>query len=165
MPKPAIEWSKDSNVFSSDLTQPIHAIGEGKHLKISSVQVTDAGIYVCKATNELGSSEVSYQVDVTQRPILINTETEVKEATSNKSFILECPIKDVLSLYNAKITWLYNLTPIDMDNKHFSTTDNKRKLYIEKYVRSIIVFKLNNTECSYHESEIFLTHDTNILCK
>lgn len=103
-------------------------------MKIGSIQVKDAGIYVCRTTNEVGSAEVAYEIEIIQRPKFISTETERKEATANKSFILECPIKDMFSLYNATITWLYNLKPIDPNNKHFSTADSKRKLYIDRYV-------------------------------
>jgi hypothetical protein len=40
----------------------VHVTGDGKHLKIGSVRVEHAGFYSCRATNELGSAEVSYQV-------------------------------------------------------------------------------------------------------
>lgn len=64
IPPPKITWFKDGEVFSVEGQPNVRLLQEGRKLEILSAQVADTGSYECRAENEAGKDQVSYDLKV-----------------------------------------------------------------------------------------------------
>ncbi|CAD5230519.1 unnamed protein product [Bursaphelenchus okinawaensis] len=125
-PKPSVSWYKnDVKLLESDKVQ-IKA--DGEQLKLTKLNIDDAGYYICKAENELGVADVSFGVTVIQKPALLDVKTDKIETPLGDSVSLNCPIKD--PSFTGNISWLYELKPIDSTSSKFTVLHNGRKLIV-----------------------------------
>ncbi|CAD5233395.1 unnamed protein product [Bursaphelenchus xylophilus] len=125
-PKPTVSWFKNGAKLAPNPKISIKA--EGEQLKLSKLDVSDAGHYICRAENELGTAETSFGVTIIQKPALLDVKTDKIDAPLGDSISLNCPIKDPSFIGN--ITWLYDLKPIDPTATKFTVLHNGRKLIV-----------------------------------
>src|SRR4051794_24846660 len=62
VPKPTITWTKrgeDASRLSS-----VQVLSEGQQFRISHAAQSHGGQYICTATNKVGTSDLSFDVDV-----------------------------------------------------------------------------------------------------
>jgi hypothetical protein len=90
-------------ISGSNPTALVHTIDGGHQLRIDSAKAEHAGFFVCRATNELGMAEVEFNVDIIQRPILIDTATEKINIKRGDSVALDCPLRNYS--FSGNITW------------------------------------------------------------
>lgn len=62
-PPPQISWLRNG-MFVETGVQGVRYIAEGKFLMVVEARSSDSGIYVCSATNEAGTSQQAYTLDV-----------------------------------------------------------------------------------------------------
>ncbi|GAA55926.1 neuroglian, partial [Clonorchis sinensis] len=113
-PKALISWTKDGRPISGGRYRSL-ITGD---LKISSVAITDSGVYECTATNPFGSRKASGRLLVRRRTsiVLAPIDTQVYEDQVVK-FVCTAET-DPMELHNLEITWYKddnliepNLTP------------------------------------------------------
>lgn len=62
VPLPAITWYKNGESILS--SRQVQYVDRGHFLKLSRVQVSDAGRYICRVTSVAGTAEKVYMLDV-----------------------------------------------------------------------------------------------------
>ncbi|MFH4975264.1 hypothetical protein AB6A40_001973 [Gnathostoma spinigerum] len=119
-PTVQVEWLKDGIPVSVDETRMITRKEEGGKftLIIRDVEVKDAGVYTCRATNVGGKAEVEVSLAVEkieQRPQFVeklkHVETAEHETAELTVTVTGTPAPVVL--------WLRDEVPISIDNTHF----------------------------------------------
>ena len=63
-PRPKITWLKDGHEIDKNRHHDYEFENDGSVLSIESVEQKDRGVYVCKAVNEIGSSNKHFIVTV-----------------------------------------------------------------------------------------------------
>ncbi|OXB72513.1 UNVERIFIED_CONTAM: hypothetical protein H355_016382 [Colinus virginianus] len=101
-PPPAITWFRGSSAVPIDSGHSTHSLGGA--LSISSIQLSNAGIYRCIASNVAGSdtSEITIQVQGNLDPPYNNP---FQERVVNQRIAFPCPVKGVPK---PVIKWLHN---------------------------------------------------------
>ena len=64
LPIPKIAWFKDNEEIDFKANPHITLKLNGRQLLIKSAKVEDAGTYECRATNEAGNDQISYEIEV-----------------------------------------------------------------------------------------------------
>ncbi|KAI6240753.1 EGF-like domain-containing protein [Aphelenchoides fujianensis] len=127
VPAPRIEWLRNGAVLTSSEGK-IQTVDGGQQLRITSARAEHDGFFVCRATNELGATEIGFGVEVIQRPILTDTTTEEVNVIRGDSFSFNCPLKNVT--FTGNITWLFNMKPIPLEGDRYKTLQMGRRLFI-----------------------------------
>ncbi|XP_055948498.1 hemicentin-1-like isoform X2 [Argiope bruennichi] len=106
VPFPSISWYKDDDaVLQSDPKYQI--LEDGKVFKIISAKENDAGKYKCISSNEAGTDETEFDLDVIAPPQIKASALEFdRKSKEGDSILLECPVED--SNYPMKISWKKN---------------------------------------------------------
>jgi hemicentin len=86
-PAPVITWRKNTTELLN--SSNVYIPPNGTHLTICPVKESDAGIYTCIVTNNLGQSNISANVDVIVPPIVLSHMTSII-VTENKTASLDC---------------------------------------------------------------------------
>lgn len=61
-PKPSVKWLVNGQSLTSTARQ--HVLAEGRQLEIVKAEVTDTGRYTCVASNEAGSADRDFHLEV-----------------------------------------------------------------------------------------------------
>lgn len=64
IPLPQVKWFKDGQPLNFRLNPNVMLSADSRHLKLFRTDVTDAGTYVCKATNNVGKIEKEFTLTV-----------------------------------------------------------------------------------------------------
>ncbi|NWT15620.1 HMCN1 protein, partial [Vireo altiloquus] len=107
VPAPSISWFRGRSAVPTDggqfLQSPDGTLG------ISSVQLTDAGIYTCVATNDAGSDTAEVTVQVQESPSIEDLDppfnSPFQERVANQRIAFPCPAKGIPK---PAIKWLRN---------------------------------------------------------
>ncbi|XP_066048296.1 hemicentin-1 [Chamaea fasciata] len=107
IPAPSISWFRGTSAVPTDggkfLQSPDGALG------ISSIQLPDAGIYTCVATNGAGSDTAEVAVQVQEPPTIEDLEppfnSPFQERVANQRIAFPCPAKGIPK---PAIKWLRN---------------------------------------------------------
>ncbi|NXY61032.1 HMCN1 protein, partial [Callaeas wilsoni] len=107
VPAPSISWFRGRSAVPTDggrfLQSPDGALG------ISSIQLPDAGIYTCVATNSVGSDTAEVAVQVQESPTIEDLDppfnSPFQERVANQRIAFPCPAKGVPK---PAIKWLRN---------------------------------------------------------
>ncbi|KAI5614770.1 hemicentin-1 isoform X1 [Silurus asotus] len=109
VPLPAITWYKNGEAILS--SRQAQYVDRGHFLKISRVQVSDAGQYTCRVTSVAGTAEKAYELDVYVPPSIdggVDGPVEKKVVVS-KTLVLEC---EVAGHPPPSLTWLKDGSPV-----------------------------------------------------
>ncbi|XP_062447296.1 hemicentin-2 [Rhea pennata] len=87
VPPPHIEWHREGSPLQEDARTRV--LAEGRVLQIQVLLVTDGGEYSCTASNALGRTSLSFQVDVHVAP-QIQPGPEAVSVPANGSAVLPC---------------------------------------------------------------------------
>ncbi|GFT31287.1 hemicentin-1 [Nephila pilipes] len=106
VPFPSISWSKDGKLLlHSDSKYQI--LEDGKVFKIISTKEGDAGKYKCVSSNDAGSDETEFVLNVMVPPqVKTSTLTFEQKSKEGDNIVLECPIEN--SNYPITISWKKN---------------------------------------------------------
>ncbi|XP_046985732.1 hemicentin-1-like [Schistocerca americana] len=107
-PKPDIYWFKDGTPVRND------KIRASDTLYISKSTVEDSGNYTCVATNNVGNTSRSFQVDVYVPPVALENEEETEyKVKANNDLILNCSVS---GYPHPDILWFKGSTPVTPSN-------------------------------------------------
>ncbi|CAI4229355.1 unnamed protein product [Auanema sp. JU1783] len=126
-PKPTILWTKDGEPIT-DL-KSVEVLSEGQQFRIIHAETAHRGSYICQAKNDVGSSEISFDVDVITRPAVVRGIKDTVEVIQGETALFKCPIAD--KNFKGEITWLYDFKPISF-NDRISKSQNDRRLNVQK---------------------------------
>ncbi|GIY13520.1 hypothetical protein CDAR_68362 [Caerostris darwini] len=106
VPLPTVSWFKDGNTtLHSDSKYQI--LEDGKILKIISAKEDDAGKYKCISSNDAGSDEAEFTLEVMIPPLMKASAVAFEQKSrEGDNILLECPIEE--SNYATKISWKKN---------------------------------------------------------
>ncbi|CAD6189244.1 unnamed protein product [Caenorhabditis auriculariae] len=126
-PPPVVTWTKDGRPISS--LEHAQVLSEGQQFKIVHAQPgVHRGSYLCQAKNDVGSTEISFDVDVITRPSLAKGIKEVVEVIQGETAHFKCPIVD--KNFKGDVTWLRNFNPIDYRDGRLTKSQNDRRLHL-----------------------------------
>jgi len=137
-PEPQITWLKNGKTISSSNVLDLKYRNRLATLKINEVFPEDAGEYICKATNSLGTKETSCKltvkaVDVSQKesrndsPPVISSHLTSATVTDGDAVTLQCQI---IGANKFDVVWLHNHKEIK-PSKDFEYT-NQGNVYTLK---------------------------------
>ncbi|XP_063792751.1 hemicentin-2 [Pseudophryne corroboree] len=108
-PPPLLTWVKNGSPLADEYL-PLVSAG-GRLLQISKVQVSDEGKYTCVCSNEAGSSQRDYWLEVYAGPVITGSSNVPTQVTSTRGsqVTLECAVsgKPIPS-----VTWLKDGFPL-----------------------------------------------------
>uniref|UniRef100_A0A1I7TZZ9 Hemicentin-1 n=1 Tax=Caenorhabditis tropicalis TaxID=1561998 RepID=A0A1I7TZZ9_9PELO len=111
-PNPVVTWTKDGKPLG-DL-KSVQVLSEGQQFKIVHAEIAHKGSYICMAKNDVGTAEISFDVDIITRPMIQkgikNTITAVKGGT----IPLKCPIYNDKD-FKGQVIWTHNYKVIDFE--------------------------------------------------
>ncbi|XP_043914327.1 hemicentin-2 isoform X2 [Protopterus annectens] len=89
-PVPRISWLKDSLPLASNFKTTY--LEKGQILQISKSQISDAGIYTCRASNSIGTAEKKFKLNVYVPPNMEESKDALKKVrvTAGQSLVLKC---------------------------------------------------------------------------
>ncbi|KAK3506808.1 hypothetical protein QTP70_028372 [Hemibagrus guttatus] len=132
VPLPAITWYKNGeSILSSRQAQ---YVDRGHFLKLSRVQVSDAGRYTCRVTSVAGTAEKVYVLDVYVPPSIaggVDGPVEKKVVVS-KTLVLEC---QAAGHPTPSLTWLKDGSPVKV-GENLRLLEQGRKMEIVNAVPS-----------------------------
>lgn len=97
-----IVWHKDNNAISSGGNYKISSEKNKYILEISELELTDQGVYLCKAFNSVGTAVCSTEMKVINKPYFVKTLESVSVAVGNPLH-LECQLDEDTGV---SITWI-----------------------------------------------------------
>uniref|UniRef100_A0A0K0E047 Hemicentin-1 n=1 Tax=Strongyloides stercoralis TaxID=6248 RepID=A0A0K0E047_STRER len=129
IPPPQISWYFNGKELTSDDSDK-YMFNLDNTLDIFDISPEDKGTYSCKATNNVGSDEKFFNLDIISVPVIesSNSIKEEKELTLGNHLTLECP---VYASIMPQITWYFMDKEIDFNVvKNSFTSDENRKLHL-----------------------------------
>ncbi|GFR68714.1 hemicentin-1, partial [Elysia marginata] len=95
-PTPTILWFYRGIPLDSDSDPGLTISEDGTRLRIASVQITDAGAYVCIATNEAGDAELDHILSVLVPPVVDHNAVDANpRVIKGHTAIINCPVSSV----------------------------------------------------------------------
>ncbi|VDM60010.1 unnamed protein product [Angiostrongylus costaricensis] len=91
-PTPVISWLRNGIRVETGV-QGVRYIAEGKILTVIEARSSDSGIYVCSATNEAGSEQQAYTLEVLVAPKIVSTSPPNISVPVGSSFSLKCGVR------------------------------------------------------------------------
>lgn len=96
-----VVWHKDNIAISSEGNRVVKCEKNKYSLFIKSLEVTDQGAYLCKASNSVGTATFTTELKVVNRPSFVKTFEPVSAAV-NDPLRLECQVDEDTGV---TITW------------------------------------------------------------
>ncbi|XP_072421818.1 hemicentin-1-like isoform X1 [Chiloscyllium punctatum] len=107
IPKPTVTWRKDGNLLPTGSPR-FDFLSEGS-LQIHSVQISDAGHYLCTASNAVGTDHHRIELQVLDAPIISPAPTNIT-ALANVQAELSC---EVSGTPKPEVIWKKNGKPLN----------------------------------------------------
>ncbi|CAH1786157.1 unnamed protein product, partial [Owenia fusiformis] len=136
IPPPEITWLKNGEAIDFSRNPHLRTIVDGKQLEILRARVTDTARYTCRASNEAGSVEQDYSLEVWVPPYIDESRTSKSnpQVIVNQTIIVSCMIEGIPT---PRITWLRNGRKFNISGtdffpgvNRFSLLDGDRQLKI-----------------------------------
>ncbi|XP_008180512.1 neuroglian-like [Acyrthosiphon pisum] len=128
VPKPHTKWTKNN----IEITGGRYTTLDNGDLQIRGISFTDAGIYICIATNNYGTANASVTLTVKEHTKII-TEPEDNVVVSGSMVTFQCTAIADHSL-NLKIVWLANNEPINYYTQPRYVKNNDHSMTITKTI-------------------------------
>lgn len=96
-----VVWHKDNIAISSDRNHVMKSDKNKYSLQIKSLELSDRGVYLCKASNSVGMATFTMELRVTNRPGFVKT-FEPVSAGVNEPLRLECQVDEDTGV---TVTW------------------------------------------------------------
>ncbi|ULT80160.1 hypothetical protein L3Y34_010619 [Caenorhabditis briggsae] len=128
-PTPVVTWTKDGKPLG-DL-KSVQVLSEGQQFKIVHAEIAHKGSYICMAKNNVGSAEISFDVDIITRPMIQKGIKNNIDVIKGNTATLKCPIEDDKN-YKGKIIWTFDGRVIDFNEvgPRISHVSNDRRIAI-----------------------------------
>uniref|UniRef100_A0A1I7X454 Hemicentin-1 n=1 Tax=Heterorhabditis bacteriophora TaxID=37862 RepID=A0A1I7X454_HETBA len=107
-PTPVVSWLRNGIRVETGV-QGVRYIAEGKILTIIEARSSDSGIYVCAATNEAGTAQQAYTLEVLVSPKIVTTSPTESSVPMSSPFSLKCGVR---GYPEPKISWALNGKPL-----------------------------------------------------
>ncbi|XP_035222665.1 hemicentin-1-like isoform X3 [Stegodyphus dumicola] len=145
IPPPVVQWYKNNSILNTATDPNIRLSSDSRHLKIIRTRISDAGIYKCKAANDVGKIEEEFSLDVQIPPKIMETnnvidyysedEDEGKgdlKASENSTVELDCYVDG-----NPKpaIIWIKDGYLVN-DTSHYKVSSNGQLLQVNHITTS-----------------------------
>ncbi|CAJ0933472.1 unnamed protein product, partial [Mesorhabditis belari] len=91
-PAPIVSWLRNGVRLETGITG-VRYHAEGSTLKVVDARSSDSGIYVCQATNEAGTAQQAYTLEVLVSPKITTTSPEMGSVPLGQPFSLKCGVK------------------------------------------------------------------------
>ncbi|CAO4383374.1 unnamed protein product [Caenorhabditis nigoni] len=91
-PAPQVSWLRNGNRVETGV-QGVRYMAEGRKLTIIEARSLDSGIYLCSATNEAGSAQQAYTLEVLVFPKIVSVAPETLTPSSNAGFSMPCAVR------------------------------------------------------------------------
>ncbi|XP_078083679.1 hemicentin-1-like [Mustelus asterias] len=116
VPLPEVSWVKDGVPLGSVLS-------DGEVLRIESVQVEDAGLYTCLATNPAGEDQLQFLVTINVPPHIVgSSDVEVVTLLAEEQLSLECKTEaDPPPI----VQWFKNNVPLQANSRIQNVPDSQ----------------------------------------
>uniref|UniRef100_A0A915J7K3 Ig-like domain-containing protein n=1 Tax=Romanomermis culicivorax TaxID=13658 RepID=A0A915J7K3_ROMCU len=134
LPKPTVSWLK--NGFPFIFTPDSKVLFDGQELQISRANASDSGHYSCIATNEGGSADMSYSLEVLTPPKISGPAEEKAEILETGATALFC---DVNGSEPLEIIWTKNRQDI-------SSTDSTAQISSQGRLLNILGAKVDDED-------------------
>ncbi|XP_066533975.1 hemicentin-1 [Hoplias malabaricus] len=148
VPLPAITWYKNGEAILS--SRHAQYVDRGQFLKISRVQVSDAGHYTCKVTSVAGTAEKAYELDVYVPPSITGGSDGPmeKKVVVSKSLTLEC---EAGGHPPPSLTWLKDGSPVKA-GENLQVLEQGRKIQILNSLNPLLCNRTNVSAVLYDSS-------------
>ncbi|ETN72168.1 immunoglobulin I-set domain protein, partial [Necator americanus] len=107
-PPPIISWLRNGIRVETGV-QGVRYIAEGKVLNVIEARSSDSGIYVCAATNEAGTAQQAYTLEVLVSPKIVTTSPAKTSVPVGSPFTLKCGVR---GYPEPKISWTVDGQPL-----------------------------------------------------
>ncbi|RCN41236.1 hypothetical protein ANCCAN_12803 [Ancylostoma caninum] len=107
-PAPVISWLRNGIRVETGV-QGVRYIAEGKVLNVIEARSSDSGIYVCAATNEAGTAQQAYTLEVLVSPKIVSTSPPKTSVPLGSPFSLKCGVR---GYPEPKISWTVDGQPL-----------------------------------------------------
>ncbi|KAK6759923.1 hypothetical protein RB195_021467 [Necator americanus] len=107
-PPPIISWLRNGIRVETGV-QGVRYIAEGKVLNVIEARSSDSGIYVCAATNEAGTAQQAYTLEVLVSPKIVTTSPAKISVPVGSPFTLKCGVR---GYPEPKISWTVDGQPL-----------------------------------------------------
>ncbi|EGT58022.1 hypothetical protein CAEBREN_29713 [Caenorhabditis brenneri] len=134
-PNPVVTWTKDGKPLG-DL-KSVQVLSEGQQFKIVHAEIAHKGSYICMAKNDVGTAEISFDVDIITRPMIQKGIKNTITAIKGSSIPLRCPIDNDRD-FKGQITWIHNYRVVDFEEEgpKFTRISNDRRLTLHNITES-----------------------------
>ncbi|CAG5129711.1 unnamed protein product, partial [Candidula unifasciata] len=127
IPEPEIQWLKEEVPYVDFPYPRRRLLDDGQTLEISSITLSDAGNYTCKATNLAGQDEVDYSVQVFVPPSIGKPTPDRLHVIQGQSISMRCAVSGTP---DPSVLWLKDGAVIIEENGHKQILDQGRTLQI-----------------------------------
>ncbi|KAM3729101.1 Hemicentin-2 [Dirofilaria immitis] len=112
-PPPVVTWQRNGISIETGMRY----ITENEMLRITDARSSDSGLYVCVATNEAGTAQQAFTLEVYVIPRIITISPNESLVPIGSPFSLKCGVRGFPS---PDITWLLNGKILSKDNKGYT---------------------------------------------
>ncbi|KAM4877133.1 hemicentin-2 [Thomomys bottae] len=112
-PEPTVTWYKDLQPLAP--AQRLQTLQQGRELEILASQVSDKGVYSCKASNSAGEAVRTFVFAVQVPPTFENPKVEAVSQVAGSPLVLTC---DVSGVPAPTVTWLKDRMPVESSVEH-----------------------------------------------
>ncbi|CAI5454961.1 unnamed protein product [Caenorhabditis angaria] len=91
-PAPQVSWLRNGIRVETGV-QGVRYVAEDKNLTVFEARSADSGIYVCAATNEAGTAQQAYTLEVLITPKIVKTAPLTLSQASGSKFSIPCSVR------------------------------------------------------------------------
>ncbi|UMM39454.1 hypothetical protein L5515_016510 [Caenorhabditis briggsae] len=135
-PAPQVSWLRNGNRVETGV-QGVRYMAEGRKLTIIEARSLDSGIYLCSATNEAGSAQQAYTLEVLVFPKIVSVAPETLTPSSNAGFSMPCAVR---GYPEPIISWTVNGKNIFNGTMGYKI-DSDGTLHVEKAEQRTMTFE------------------------
>ncbi|CAI4229366.1 unnamed protein product [Auanema sp. JU1783] len=125
-PEPQISWLRNGIRVETG-AQGLRYTASGKVLNVFEARSSDSGIYVCTATNEAGTAQQAYTLEILVSPKIVTVSQTESNVAMGSAFSLKCGVR---GYPEPEITWTENERAINGEDGY--TIDEDGTLHVQE---------------------------------